>query len=253
MLALGPLFFLAACVYAMIGFAGGSTYTALLALADTDYRVIPIVSLACNIAVAAGGVWRFAKEGFLDIRRLLPWLALSVPCAFAGGRIVMDMGFFLAILGAALSMVGVAMLTAFREKPPPAPPLSSSGGWRLALTGGGALGLLAGVTGIGGGVYLAPVLHSLRWAPPRQIAAACSLFILINSLAGMAGQIVKGYGTGLFPLVWAYCPLLPLVIGGGMLGSWLGATRLPGEWIKKGTGLLVLYAGIQLLRKVSAL
>lgn len=246
-----PLFLLTACVYASIGFAGGSTYTALLTLVDVDYHVIPIISLLCNILVSAGGVWRFSKERYLDFPRLVPWLAFSVPAAFWGGQIDIEKMVFYGTLGIALLIVGIRMIwpshISLRGN------ISRNKQTVIALSGGGILGFLAGITGIGGGIYLAPALHFLRWGSAKQIAAAASLFILINSLSGIVGQILKQHQADVMISVKSHLVLLLAVVVGGQIGSWLGASRLSHEWIKKGTGLLILYAAIQLIRRFISL
>lgn len=247
MLFLPVAFFLTALLYATIGFAGGSTYTALLALFDTDYRIIPIVSLMCNVLVSAGGTWRFARAGHLDARKLSPWLALSIPCAFLGGRLSVEETLFYGMLGIALLVAGGKLLwpdnISIRKS------TYKNTGLKTAFIGGGILGFLAGITGIGGGIYLAPVLYFLRWGNAKKIAAACSFFILINSLAGIVGQFYKQQGVDFLVSLQDYVVLLPVVIFGGAIGSWLGASRLPQKWIKKGTGLLIIYVSVQLLRR----
>jgi hypothetical protein len=116
----------------------------------------------------------------------------------------------------------------------------------LALGAGGALGFLSGVTGIGGGIFLAPLLHALHWAPARRIAGAASLFILVNSLSGLAGQTAKLTQAKLAELAGGYWPLLLSVLIGGQIGSFLGSRRLPEGWIRRLTGVLILYVAVRL-------
>jgi len=244
---LAGLFFITALIYAAIGFGGGSTYTAILSLADVDYRIMPLISLCCNIIVTAGGSYRFTKAGQLNFRRFAPWIVLSIPFAFLGGMLPISKLVFFSVLGLALLLSGMRLV--FK---PALDAKTTTVSWldeKVALLAGGGLGLLAGVTGIGGGIYLAPLLHFLRWGNAREIAAACSFFILLNSLAGLLGQFVK-LQQGVVPSeLFDYWYLLLAVAIGGAIGSWLGVSRLPLLWIIKVTGLLTCYAGVQLLWK----
>jgi len=236
-------FLVTALLYASVGFGGGSTYNALLVLAGTDYRILPSVALVCNIIVVAGGSWRFAREGCVPWRRLWPILLLSAPMAWVGGRIPIARDSFVLILGLSLLVAAILMLTQ-RER---AGPIDSDPRWRWAapLTGAG-VGLLSGLVGIGGGIFLAPVLHLARWAEPRVIAGTASVFILVNSLAGLAGQASK-IGSERISEVAGYWPLMLAVLIGGQLGSLLGARILPPRLIRIATALLILYVAGRLL------
>ncbi|WP_201739150.1 sulfite exporter TauE/SafE family protein [Flavisphingopyxis soli] len=241
--ALALAFGITALLYASVGFGGGSTYNALLVLAGTDYRILPAIALICNIIVVAGGSWRYAREGCVPWARLWPILLLSAPLAWLGGRIAIERDHFVLILGLSLLVAAILMLTQ-RE--------SEGQGdhdprwrWAAPLTGAG-VGLLSGLVGIGGGIFLAPVLHLARWAPPRVIAGSASVFILINSLAGLAGQASK-IGSDRIGDVAAYWPLVLGVLVGGQIGSLLGARILPPRLIRIATALLIAYVAIRLL------
>ena len=240
-------FFATAFLYACIGFGGGSTYNALLVLGGVDYTLIPIISLICNIIVVSGGVWHFAREGHLRLGRIYPWIIFSVPASFIGGLIKIPEIFFTAILGIALLASGLRLL--WPEKTIASDHPSKSYPAYLPAVGGTVLGLLAGITGIGGGIFLAPVLHFLNWGHAKQIAAACAAFILLNSLAGLMGQIIKSGHDHIYTSLLAYWPLLPAVIGGGQIGAWLGSARLNIFVIKKLTGVLICYVAIRLIFK----
>ena len=191
MLGLAALFFLTALLYGAAGFGGGSTYNALLVLAGTDYRAVPVIALACNILVVSVGSWRFARSGHVDWRRIWPLFVLSIPFAWIGGRLVVAEIVFVGLLAASLLVAGLLMLwQPLWEKEAPAAIRSR---W-LEPVAGGALGFLAGVVGIGGGIFLAPLLYMLRWGPPKAIAGTSAVFILANSLSGLAGQLAKGSG-----------------------------------------------------------
>lgn len=237
-------FLFVALLYASVGFGGGSTYNALLVLAGVDYRILPTIALACNIVVVAGGVAHFGARALIPWRRIAPWIAASVPAAFVGGRLPLPEAAFVGLLGAALAVAGVQLLL-HPAAVTGGPPRTVSRGAALAC--GAGLGLLAGVTGIGGGIYLAPLLHRWNWASPREIAGVASLFILVNSLAGLAGQASKLTQIAKTDIAMAYWPLLVAVLIGGQIGSRLGAVSLPEPWLRRVTGAVVLYAAARLM------
>ena len=239
-------FFLTALLYASVGFGGGSTYNALLVLSDVDYRILPAIALLCNIIVVAGGVWRFGAAGHLQINRTIPFIAASIPLAWIGGRLPVSEEMFVGLLGIALAASGIRMLL---QKPPSlAEDQNDPRPWLAALIGG-SLGFLSGIVGIGGGIFLAPILHMLRWGSARAIAGTCSLFILVNSAAGLGGQLTKLGSMALIGELSAYWLLFPAVLIGGQIGSRLGATGLSETLMRRMTAILVLYvAGRLLLR-----
>ena len=236
-------FFLTALAYAMVGFGGGSTYTALLVLAETDYRILPAISLACNVTVVTGSVIQYARAGLIRWTRLVPLTAASIPLAWLGGMLVVPERVFITLLGLALLASAAALV--FRPRPSSArSPVHPR--WLEPVLGGG-IGFLAGLVGIGGGIFLAPVLHLLRWGPARTIAAAAAAFILVNSLAGLAGQVQRISGAGDLEGLLAYWPLLPAVLIGGQIGVWLGRTKTSDTWLIRLTAALVLFVALRLL------
>jgi uncharacterized membrane protein YfcA len=240
------LFFMTALLYACIGFGGGSTYNALLVLGDTDYQLIPIISLICNIVVVSGGVWHFSKEGHIRLPRIAPWIVFSVPASFAGGLIPVPEVIFTGVLGFALLLSGLRLL--WPEKQDPSfPNLKAPQHRFMSAIFGTLLGLIAGITGIGGGIFLAPVLHFMHWGNAKQIAGACAFFILVNSLAGLTGQALKMESTAIFPALSPYLILLPAVLVGGQIGSWLGSSRINVDAVKKITAILILYVSARLI------
>lgn len=247
---LTPGFFLTALLYASVGFGGGSTYNALLALAGVDYRVLPAVALTCNILVVIGGTWRFARAGLVPWRRVLPLVLISAPFAWGGGLTPIKQTLFLSLLAASLLVAGIALLLQ-KEGAETADTVASDRKATIAdlLTGAG-VGYLAGLVGIGGGIFLAPYLHITRWAGSKQIAATASVFILVNSIAGLAGQLLKLGSTGALPDVLAFWPLGLAVVIGGQLGSVAGIRMLSPTVVKRATGVLILYVAGQLLWKL---
>lgn len=241
---LPPLFFITALLYAAVGFGGGSTYNALLVLYGVDYRILPTIALACNIVVVSGGVWRFSRAGEMEITRFWPFLVTSIPAAWLGGRLPISETVFVGLLGFALLASGLRLLFVRR---PTETVEAQTGSVALPLVIGAGIGLVSGLVGIGGGIFLAPVLYLMAWGTARQIAAACSLFILLNSLAGLAGQMMKLGETALASDLLPYWPLLVAVLIGGQIGSWLGAGQLKADWMKRLTAVLILYVAARLL------
>jgi len=244
LLALG--FLVTALLYASVGFGGGSTYSALLALSGLDYRLLPLISLSCNIMVVAGSSVRFARAGITPWRKALVIVALGAPASFLGGLTPIKEATFLTLLGGSLVLTALTMLIPVRENVDDAPTRFA----RLMPLAAAPLGYFAGLVGIGGGIFLAPLLHLVRWHEARGIAATASLFILMNSLFGLAGQMLKN-GPGLFgTALGAALPLLVAVVIGGQIGSLLAARLLPPKWIRWLTALLVLVVGVRLLAGV---
>ncbi len=240
---LPPAFFGTALLYASVGFGGGSTYNALLSLAGFDFRLLPIVSLCCNVIVVGGSTIRFARAGTVPWRKALTLSLIAAPLAFLGGLTPIKEATFLVLLG--LSLVG-AGLALFVPRAPEADgePTSLA---RYMPAAAAPLGYLAGLVGIGGGIFLAPLLHLTRWAGARQIAATTSLFILINSLAGLVGQLTKNGPDRFGEALSGALPLLIAVVIGGQLGSLLALRWLPEKLIRWLTAALTIWAGSRLL------
>ncbi len=258
-----PLFFFAiAWVYAAAGFGGGSSYIAVLALLGFAPAVIKSTALLCNVVVVAGGSYLFWRGGALDFRKIWPLVAASVPAAFIGAQLPISEKTFFLCLGA--SLVLAALLLIFQEKIERkisvTPRREDAKGSKSSLCAfpslrdtrvqnallGGGIGFLSGMVGIGGGIFLAPVLHFLRWDEGRKIAATASFFILANSISGLAGLLSSGTNSVDWHLV---LPLLIAVFVGGQLGSRAAVFRFNGLIIRQITGWLVLLAGGQILWK----
>ena len=242
------LFFITAALYASVGFGGGSTYNALLVMADTDTMVQPLIALACNIIVVSGNVVRYYRAKLLDFRRYIPLVILSIPMALLGGSLPISRKLFMGLLAIALVFAGTRLLwSSWRQEQ------VSDGSPRLgpiptALIGGG-VGFYAGLVGIGGGIFLAPILYFARWGSAKAIAAACSFFILVNSVAGIIGQSSKLANMGQLELALPYWPLLPAVFLGGLIGNYMGVFKFSELWIKRLTAILILYVALRLTLK----
>ncbi|MGB8222448.1 MAG: sulfite exporter TauE/SafE family protein [Polyangiales bacterium] len=246
MLILALLFCVTALLYASVGFGGGSTYNALLVLADTDYRILPSVALVCNIIVVAGGAWQYRRSGDLSLAFALPFVALSIPMAWFGGSVPIQRETFVMLLGLSLLAAGLTMWfqPPDSEAAPPGSPLVN---WFVGLPVGGAIGFISGMVGIGGGIFLAPCLHLLRLAQPKRIAATSSFFIFVNSMAGLIGQTTKRGTTAHLAELVDYAWLGLAVFIGGQIGSRLSTQALSGRVVKKLTAVLVLYVAGRLL------
>ena len=240
---LAAAFALTALLYASVGFGGGSTYSALLALAGVNFLLLPVVSLLCNVVVVTGSTVRFARAGVTPWRNAALLTAIAAPAAFLGGLTPIGKSAFVAILGFSLVLTGLTLLL---------PQLGSAEGkptrlarWMPLIAA--PIGYLAGLVGIGGGIFLAPILHLARWNSARAIAATAALFILVNSLFGLTGQLAKN-GTDMVGAAFAFgLPLLLAVAIGGQIGSYLAVRFLPQWVIRWLTAALTVWVGVRLL------
>lgn len=245
MFKLAGLFLITAILYAAVGFGGGSTYNALLVLSGTDFHILPAIALICNIIVVFGGTIRFHRLRLIPWGKVWPLFALSVPLAWIGGRISGPEHVFVLLLGLSLFAAGSLMLIQTRKFTDP--DAEKSLGLAIPMTGA-ALGLLSGMVGIGGGIFLAPVLNLMRWGRAKVIAGVCSAFILVNSLAGLSGQMMKlGNDVSSLSQLGNYWPLFIAVLIGGQIGSRASSSWLNPKVIRLLTALLILFVSIRLL------
>jgi hypothetical protein len=237
-------FFLTAGLYASVGFGGGSSYIALLAFAEVDYRQLPTIALLCNIIVVTGGTLRFQLAGQIPWRRLWPILLVSIPAAWVGGRLPVSEEFFLWTLGLTLIAAGLLLLASpVGRDVDDNHPMSST----FAIVAGGGIGLLSGIVGIGGGIFLSPLLLLTRWGSARSVAATASVYILVNSIAGLAGQNMKPQGIAHDMSLIDPIPLYLAVLIGGQIGSHFASRVLPQRRIRQATALLILFVSVRLL------
>lgn len=232
-------FFVIAAIYSSVGFGGGSSYLALLAVMNVHFEIIRPAALLCNIIVVGGGTYIFWRSGALDLRRSWPFLCTSIPLAFVGGmwEIKSAASFFI-LLGACL--IVAALLLWFQPHVREGQRFTNPS---LNAALGGSIGFLSGFVGIGGGIFLSPILHLLHWGEPRKISAMASLFILANSVSGLAGQITQAGAID-----WRFiAPLLVAVFLGGQVGSRMGAHKFNPLLIKRVTALVIFVAAIKIL------
>lgn len=235
-------FFVIALVYASVGFGGGSSYLALLALPvfAIPFPVIRATALCCNLIVVTGGVWIFIKEGKLSWKESWPFLAASVPLAYVGALFPIRERDFFVLLGITLAVAAVVLW--FQGSIRTRSPMIQTRQRTLLL--GGAIGALSGVVGIGGGIFLSPALHFLGWLDARRIAALASVFILANSASSLVGLAQRGIPALEWPFI---LPLLLAVLAGGQIGSRLGVSWFSVIYIRKATALLILVAAVNIL------
>ncbi len=243
-LLMAVIFAITALLYASIGYGGGSTYIALLALTQTPYEMIPIVALLCNIVVVLGASLRFAGQKIMPWQRIYPILIFSVPAAWLGGITPISRELFMALLGCLLITSSALILWSQRDNI-----ISQVNSVNPAVSSllGFIIGYCAGLVGIGGGIFLAPMLLLMRWGAAREVAAGASLFILVNSIAGLLGQVSKYQGHLWNDIIAAHYILFIAVFIGGQIGSLLAVKILPEKIIKILTALLTLYVGIRIL------
>ena len=243
------LFFCVAWLYAMAGFGGGSTYIALLAISGLPLAAVPVIALSCNLIVSGQGSIKLIKQGHARKDILVPLLVGSIPAAFLGGAWRLPPSTFMVILAAGLSVAGIAMLLQSLLQKAASKNEQAPRRWVLFAVGI-VLGLLAGITGIGGGIYLAPVMHLLGWARAQTIATCTSLFIALNSAAGLVGQLTKGVSPiESLPLaILIACPFAVLI--GGRLGTHLLTSKLSQQRIRVITAAVILLVAVRLWIKV---
>jgi uncharacterized membrane protein YfcA len=232
-------FFFIAMVYSSVGFGGGSSYLALLAVMSVPFETIRPTALLCNIIVVTGGTIIFLKEGKVDLKKFWPFLVLSIPMAFLGGYWKLSQSTFFIILGFSLVVAAILLWI----QPAKSQRVKSESVVLNSIVGGG-VGFLSGLVGIGGGIFLSPILHLINWDEAKKISALASLFILVNSISGLIGQISRASSID-----WNFIlPLLIAVLVGGQIGSRLGSKKFNPLYIKRITAVLIFVAGLNILK-----
>ena len=242
MIILTIFFFITAILYSSIGFGGGSTYLALMLIWDVPFYIFPIIALICNIIVVTGNSINFLRTKNININLLTPYLIGSVPFAFLGASISIDKNLFEILLFFILFIAGIFLLLEskyFNNDEIIIRKVSKV----ISIFIGSIIGFISGLVGIGGGIFLSPILFLLKAGYPKHITSSASLFILINSIFGVAGQLTKDIVINEF---FNYWPLFVAVLIGGQIGSFLNIKFLSNRVLALLTSLLVIVVAIRM-------
>ena len=246
MIILSIFFFITAILYSSVGLGGGSTYLALLLIWEVPYYIFPVIALLCNIIVVTGNSINYIKAGNHNFRLLTPFLVGSIPLAFLGGTLSINKEVFEILLFFVLSIAGLLLLIknkSYEEKNIKIKKLNQL----VSLLIGSILGLISGIVGIGGGIFLSPILFLLKADKPKNIITTASLFILINSISGIIGQLTK---ENVFNEIVLYWPLFLCVLIGGFFGNFLNLKIFSNRLLALATSLLVIFIAARMGLKI---
>lgn len=239
------LFFVIAILYSSVGFGGGSSYLAVLALTSLAFTQIRATALLCNIVVVSGSAFIYTKKKLFNWKKIIPLVAASLPLAFLGGYLKITQTFFYILLGITLLIAAILMWTSkyIHQK-------SKKNEFKKSIkkdaTYGGIIGFVSGMVGIGGGIFLAPLLHLTNWDTPKKIAATSSFFILINSISGLFGQYLNP-NFSIEPIITL--TLMFTVFIGGQIGTRISVKLISPIRLKKATAILIAFVSIRILWK----
>lgn len=236
-------FFIIATLYSSVGMGGGSSYLAILTLVFVSFFAIRSTALVCNLVVVTGSTYLFFRKGYLEFKKFLPFIVASIPFAFIGARFRLEEHIFFAILGGTLIVSALALIFQSVKYKKSEEVNANYPSYVTYLLGAG-IGLLSGLVGIGGGIFLAPILNHMRWDKSIKIAALASFFILVNSVSGIGGLLFNG--TFEVPWIEAAALIIAVLIGGQM-GIRMSLSKLTGKSIKLITAILVFLVGIRVL------
>lgn len=236
------LFFVIAILYSSVGFGGGSSYLAILALTGIAFAQIRSTALLCNIAVVTGNILLYYKKGLYDWKKVIPLALISIPLAFLGGYLKISQTFFFILLGFTLLFASITMWMSKRF-------VSRESSFQRNkplenMSYGGIIGFISGMVGIGGDIFLAPLLHLRQWDTPKKIAATASFFILVNSISGLTGQILNPD----FTIDWSLTGMLLITVFiGGQIGSRLSHKFFSPIQLKRATAILIAFVSLRIL------
>ena len=242
MIILSILFLITAILYSSVGFGGGSTYLALLLIWDIPYYIFPLIALICNIIVVSGNSINYVRAGNHNFKLLIPFLIGSIPLSFIGGTLLINKEIFEILLFLVLSIAGLLLFInnkSYIDKNIIVKKLNSF----FSILIGSVLGLISGIVGIGGGIFLSPILFLLKADKPKNIVTTASLFILVNSIFGVLGQLTK---ATLLNEILLYIPLFLVVLIGGLFGNYLNLKMFSTRLLALITSALVLFVSIRM-------
>ena len=242
MLLLSILFLITATIYSSVGFGGGSTYLAFLLIWGVPYYIFPVIALSCNIVVVSGNCFNYIRAGHLNLKLLTPYLIGSIPMAYIGGSMHIEKILFEILLFIVLTVAGISLLYNFKsydDKEESYQKISTFAGISI----GAILGFISGVVGIGGGIFLSPILFLIRAGKPKHIVMTASLFILINSISGIIGQLTK---NNVLTELSNYWFLIAAVFIGGQIGNFFNLKIFSTRVLALVTALLVLFVALRM-------
>ena len=242
MIILSIFFFITAILYSSVGFGGGSTYLALMLIWDIPYYIFPVIALFCNIIVVSGNSINYIRLGNFNFNLLAPYLIGSIPFVFFGASISITKELFEILLFIILVIAGIFLLIeskSFNDEKIKINKIPKI----LTVIIGSVIGFISGIVGIGGGIFLCLILFLMKAGHPKQIATTASLFILINSVFGVAGQLTKDIVFDEFLNFW---PLFLVVLIGGQIGNYLNIKFLSNKTLALITSLLVIFVAARM-------
>jgi uncharacterized membrane protein YfcA len=242
MIILSILFFVTAILYSSVGFGGGSTYLALLLIWQIPYYIFPVIALCCNIIVVSGNCFNYTKAGNLNFKLLLPYLIGSIPLSFIGGSLTIEKKVFEILLFLVLTIAGFLLLLKFKSYDDEDETYKNIPKF-ISIIIGAILGFVSGIVGIGGGIFLSPILFLIKAGKPKHIVTAASLFILINSIFGISGQLTKSL---IFVEIQNYWFLFLAVLIGGQIGNFLNLKIFPSRILALVTAGLVMFVAARI-------
>ena len=242
MIILSIFFLITSILYSSVGFGGGSTYLALMLIWEIPFYIIPILALCCNIIVVSGNSINYIRSGNFSLNLLLPYVVGSVPLAFFGASLSVSKELFEILLFVILTIAGILLLNRSKFFDSNKIKINQIPK-KISVLIGCVIGFISGIVGIGGGIFLSPILFLIKAGYPKQIATTASLFILINSIFGVAGQLTKDIVLNQFLNFW---PLFLVVFMGGQIGNFLNIKFLSNKTLSLITSLLVIFVAIRM-------
>ncbi|MHB0756682.1 sulfite exporter TauE/SafE family protein [Polaribacter sp. M15] len=238
------LFLLVSVLYSSVGFGGGSSYLAILALSGIIFTQIRATALLCNILVVTSNIFLYHQQKTIAWKKIFPLIVLSIPLSYVGGYLKISQQFFFILLGFTLLFASITM---WISKKIISSDIKNTHQNQLKNGAiGGIIGFISGMVGIGGGIFLAPFLHVIQWNTPKKIAATASIFIFVNSIAGLLGQVSNPD----FIIDWNLTSLLLITVFiGGQIGNRLSNRYFSPIQLKKTTAILIAFVSIRILTK----